>query len=142
MATLLARLDEMAASGACQGIDGETLVAMCAQEMVNHYEDHPRLMAAFHARSASDPAAWGDVVRDHVKLADALVMLLMQGEWPAHREDLRPALTLAVHMVFAFLGAHSLHRDSVPDMLPFAPEALIPEVTRMITRYVDAGGAR
>lgn len=141
MHTLLERLDELADGEACVGIDGQALLTMCIREMVNHYERHPRLMAAFHARSAADPASWSEAVSDHLRLADTIVALLCQGQWPAARDDLRRALTLAIHMVLSFLGDLSLHAERVPDLLPFDTAALVPELTRMVRGYVTSAAA-
>lgn len=138
MGQLLTRLRAMHESGACDGIAGPQLVATCAREMVGHYEQHPELMATFHSRSAADPAGWGDAVRDHLELADIVVELLLQGRWQRTRRDLKPALGLAVSMVFSFLGDLAVHGRAVPDSLPFERAALVPEITHLVTRYVAA----
>lgn len=143
MGKRLEGLEALAEGDTLRGTEGPALVAMCMEQIVSHYREQPRLMAAFHARSSADPEAWREAVLDHRRLSDALVRILVQGSWEGaaaldHPEPER-AFELALHLVFSFIGDLAIHAATVPP--PFPPDALVVELTRVVVRYVTREGA-
>ncbi|MFK7992210.1 MAG: TetR family transcriptional regulator [Sandaracinaceae bacterium] len=143
MRTRLDELEALAETGALADTEGRVLVSLCMEQIVAHYREQPRLMAAFHARSSADPERWRAAVLDHRRLSDALVRILLQGRWEGASELDHPeperAFELALLLVFSFIGDLAVHDESIPP--PFPLDALVAELTRVVVRYVTRPGA-
>ena len=116
-------------------MERETAVHLCMSQIVQHYEDHAALMAAFNARSAADPIGWSQSIALHVELVQRLAELLSATDGTSAHPRPRAALELGLHMAFSFLGDRSIHGTLGPSHTPFPPAQLPGELTRLILGY-------
>ena len=111
--------------------------ALCMHTLVDHYQHHRNLMAAFISRSTVDPEAWRATIDNHLKLITRLSEILGRTQGPfAHPEPER-ALALGLHAVFAFLGNMVGYRQTLDLELPFSDEDLPHQLNQLLLHYVQ-----
>lgn len=107
------------------------------QELVRHYTERRRLIAAFVAAAAQNPREWADTVQRR----DAMIEVVLRLIVPQHREAIRHsdperAIRFATHSAFAVMDTYAI-RLALDDSVWRDPPELVDELHRMYMGYLE-----
>jgi len=107
------------------------------QELVRHYTERRRLIAAFVGAAAQNPREWADTVQRR----DAMIEVVLRLIVPQHREAIRHAdperaIRFATHSAFAVMDAYAF-RTALDDSVWRDPSELVDELHRMYMGYLE-----
>ena len=107
------------------------------QELVRHYTERRRLIAAFVSAAAQNPREWADTVQRR----DAMIEVVLRLIVPQHREAIRHpdperAIRFATHAAFAVMDTYAI-RLALDDSVWRDPPELVDELHRMYMGYLE-----
>lgn len=107
------------------------------QELVRHYTERRRLIAAFVSAAAQNPREWADTVQRR----DAMIEVVLRLIVPQHREAIRHpdperAIRFATHAAFAVMDTYAI-RLALDDSVWRDPAELVDELHRMYMGYLE-----
>ncbi len=137
LATVQAKLEAVADPERWRGVSFELMVRGLMQELIRHYVERRRLIAAFVAAAAQNPREWADTIARREDMIEVVLGLLL----PSHKSEIRHpdperAIRFATHAAFAIVDSYAI-RLALDDSVWSNPESLVDEMHRMYMGYLE-----
>ena len=115
----------------------DLIVRGLLDELVRHYVERRRLIAAFVGAAAANPGEWADTVREREAMVDVALGVLLPAHADAiHHPDPARAIRFATHAAFAIADAYAF-RVALDDVAFSDPAELLEEMHRMYMGYLE-----